>query len=77
MSKPEPGCIPIQREHCLPNEPDVHVDWSAHSLLSENLHGKPNYNQEIVCEHEIRAQGGSWMSAVASIGIEGGLHICV
>lgn len=61
----------------MPNGPDVHVDWSAYSLLLENLHGKPNYNQEVVCEHEIRTKGGNWMSSVASIGIQGGLHIGV
>lgn len=42
----------------MPNGPDVHVDWSAHSLLLENLHGKPNYNPEVVCEHEIRTKQG-------------------
>lgn len=69
MYKPEHRCIHIQRGHSLPNGPDVHVDWSAHSLLLENLHGKPNYNQEVVCEHEIRTKGGNWMRSVASTGI--------
>lgn len=61
----------------MPNGPDVHVDWSAHSLLLENLHGKPNYNQEVVWEHEIRTKERNWMSFVASMGTWGERHICV